>query len=350
MADSLSRAINSDHRKRVTIVLLLLTFLLLSLAFLSVFFGPASNLHNSWQSIFSSIDSPITSLILKIRLPRVLLGVIAGGGLALCGAALQILFHNPLADSALIGINSGAMLGAILGILFGKVFVPLRMLTENFPNFVLPFLAFIGALALGHLVYKISSRGRVISVAKMILAGVAANAFAGAFAGLLIISANEEQLRTITFWSMGSLNGGTWSLIFPLGIYVSLGSFLVMKEHRKLDAMALGEREAIYLGVDTEKVKRKILLLTALICGPIVSFVGLISFVGLVVPHIIRITLGPKSSVLFPCSFLLGGIFLTGADFLAKNLAPPMELPIGVLTALIGAPFFTFLLLKEFKE
>lgn len=342
-----SKNIHRKQQKKFLSTLTTLVGLLLLVAFVSTFLGPATTFTDSLAKAFSGEATLIRDLVYTIRLPRVLLGLIAGGGLAIAGASLQVLFNNPLADSGLIGISSGAMLGVIVGILFGKVLPPLNFLLENYPLLFLPVLAFAGACFLGFLVYRLSLTNGRVQVAIMLLAGVAINAFAGAFSGLMITLANDEQLRTITFWSMGSLNGATWPIVLSLGLIVAVASFLLLKCNKELDALALGEREALFLGVDTDQVKKRVLILSALICGPVTAFTGMIGFVGLVVPHILRLVLGPKSFSLLICSFLLGGVFLILSDTFAKNIIAPSELPIGIITAMVGTPFFTYLLLKQ---
>ena len=327
-----------------------LVFLILIISTLGIFIGPASMTLESVSDFIHGRSELLSRLVWDIRFPRVVLGLIAGGALAVSGCALQSLFNNPLADTGLIGISSGAMIGVIIGILFGKVFAPLTYLLEHYSESYLSILAFLGAMGLGFLVYRLSlNKGRV-QVGIMLLAGVAVNAFAGAFTGLMINMANDEQLRTITFWSLGSLNGASWKINTILGVISLLGTALIIRRAKELDALGLGEREAIYLGVDTLKVKKEVLILSALLCGPVISFVGLIGFVGLVVPHILRIFIGPKNGPLMICSYLLGGVFLILSDILAKVVIMPSELPIGVITALIGTPFFTFLLLKQKKR
>ncbi len=351
----LSQKLHLQQETRFLVTLIVLGLLLIFCTFLGTLWGPATSFFQALQSSYQVFtqgqlaqgEGIINDLIYQIRLPRVFLGLIAGAGFAVSGGALQVLFNNPLADSGLIGINSGAMLGVIFGILFAKVFGPLNTLMIDFPHLFLPFLAFLGACLLGGLVYRLSLNNGRINVAIMLLAGVAVNAFAGAFSGLMITTANDEQLRTITFWSMGSLNGADWKIVTFLGGIVIVGSIALIRLHKELDAMALGEREALYLGVNTDSVKKRVLILSALICGPIVSYVGLIGFVGLVVPHILRLFLGPKTKQLLISSFVLGSIFLILSDVFAKNVITPSELPIGIVTALVGTPFFTYLLLKQ---
>ena len=342
-----SRALYIKQQRKFFRTFCVLLVLLLMTIVLGIFLGPASGFIDSIERAFNQEPSLIKELVLNIRLPRVLLGLLAGGGLALAGAALQILFNNPLADSGLIGISSGAMLGVITGTFLLKLIPFFQSFFESYPLFFLPSLAFLGALFLGFLVYRISlSHGR-IQIAIMLLAGVAVNAFAGAYSGLLITLLNDEQLRSITFWSMGSLNGATWPIISLLSLLVLGASSYLYSFHKELDALALGEREALYLGVDTDKVKKTVLILSAVIYGPLTAFVGVIGFVGLVVPHILRLFLGPKSSSLLICSFLLGGVFLVLSDIVAKNVVAPSELPIGIITSIVGTPFFTYLLLKQ---
>ncbi len=271
----------------------------------------------------------------NIRLPRILLGVMAGSGLAIAGASLQGIFRNPLADPALIGSSSGAAVGAVAMIMLG--IAPLG-------SFSLPVAAFVGALTLTGLVYALSRHGGQTEVVTLILTGVALNAIAGATIGLMNFYATDAQLRSIVFWSLGSLGGTTWKVVYVTAPLVAIGVGLLMTQRRALNLMALGEREAYHLGVSTERVRLTVIALAALLSGVTVAAMGIVGFVGLVVPHLMRLLIGPDHRTLVPACILGGACLLVLADLIARTLLAPLELPLGIVTALIGGPYFLFLL------
>lgn len=281
----------------------------------------------------------------SIRLPRVVLSVFIGAALAISGASLQGLFRNPLVEPGLIGVSNGAALCAIIVIVFAK-HLPAQ-LSAVFGTYLLPFSAFLGSLLVTLLAYRISQRHGKTDIALLILAGVAINALTAALIGLVIYYADDTALRTFTFWSLGDLGGASWQKIgfslFVIAIPVALLTFY----YGALDALALGEAEAAHLGIHVERVKYTVIILSALAVGASVAMAGTISFVGLVVPHMIRAVVGPGHRLLLPSSILLGAALLTLADLLARTIVAPSEIPIGVITALIGAPFFIFLLLQS---
>ena len=342
-----TKALVARQKKKTYIICFALLIATVLFAMAGTLIGPATLSLADFQSLLTGETQLLTDLIWKIRFPRVILALITGGALAVSGCALQNLFNNPLADTGLIGISSGAVMGVVTGVLFGKAIPVFGSILESHPQYFLPLLAFTGAFGLGLLVYRLALQGGKVNIGIMLLAGIAANAFAGAYTGLLINLANDEQLRTITFWSLGSLNGAEPSTNIILGCFVLVGTLMLLRRSGELDVMTMGEREAVYLGVDTGKIKKEVLLITALMCGPITAYVGLIGFVGLVIPHILRMVIGPKMKPLMIASFLSGGIFLNLSDTFAKTVVAPSELPIGVITALIGTPFFTYLLLKQ---
>ncbi len=289
----------------------------------------------------ASVDATASAVFWNIRLPRVVLGIFVGGALASCGALLQGLFRNPLADPALLGISGGAMLAAALFIVFGS----------GLGGFIgqagLPGVAFAGALGATALVRRLAQRGGTTDVTVLLLAGMAIAAIAGAGTGLLSFLATDTQLRALTLWSLGSLGGATWSSVLWVGIPVSLVLFAAMRASKELDALVLGEREAHHLGVQVEKLKGRLVFLTALGVGVAVAAAGTIGFVGLVIPHLLRLLLGPGHGPLLPASALGGATLLLLADLVSRTVAAPAELPIGALTALIGGPFFLYLLLRR---
>lgn len=283
-------------------------------------------------------------VLIGIRLPRVLLGVCVGAGLSVSGALIQGLFRNPLADPGLVGVSSGAALGAAVSIVLGGMIPGLVAFASGSVTIAA---AAFGGLATTVLVYRIATRSGRTSVSTMLLAGIAVNALCGAGTGMLVLLADDNQLRDLTFWTLGSLGGATWdvlAIVAPLVILVLAAS---PRLARALNAMLLGESEANHLGVRTERVKRYVIGLAALAVGSVTAVSGLIGFVGLVVPHLVRLLLGPDHRTLLPGSALLGGGMLLATDLLARIIIQPAEVPIGIITALGGAPFFLWLLLHR---
>lgn len=290
----------------------------------------------------SPVDPLMVTAVLDIRLPRIALGSLTGAGLAMSGAALQGIFRNPLADPGLIGVSSGAALGAVLSIAGGLATLP--ALAGVSGSLLIAVSAFAGALGATLLTLRLATRDGRTSVVTLLLAGIAINAGAFAAIGYFMYAADNAELRNITMWTLGSLAGGTGTTTAVAAVVVLLGGALLVRDRRALDLMLLGEAEAFHLGVDVEGLKRRTVLVSAFMVGTVVAFAGLIGFVGLVVPHIVRLLLGPSHRVLIPASALLGAALLVFADVGARTLAAPAELPIGVLTAAVGAPFFLALL------
>ncbi len=297
--------------------------------------------------IYTSIDFAVQqeSTLIDIRLPRIVLGGLVGAALGISGAAMQGLFRNPLADPSLVGISSGAALAATMVVIIGDM-VSLS-LPPIFQLFAFPLAAFFGAIVTTLLIYRLSTIGGQTVIATLLLAGIAINALAQAFSGFLTFYATDLQLRSLTFWKLGSLGGGNWSSILAITPFIVIPILLFSRLARPLNALLLGESEAGHLGFDIEKVKKMTVILVALSVGASVAFTGLISFVGLVVPHLLRLLIGPDHRYLLPCSALLGACLLLTADFIARTIVSPAEMPIGVLTAITGAPFFLWLLLRD---
>lgn len=291
-----------------------------------------------------SFDSRQEAVVMAIRLPRVILGIVIGAALAMSGAALQGLFRNPLAAPSLIGISSGAALGATtIIVLGGTVF---EGFTNQLGYAALPLAAFLGGILVTIMVYRLSLvNGRTV-VATMLLAGIAINSLAGAATGIFVFVADDDQLRTITFWSLGSLGGATWRSVSIATPFVLFAIALLPQAARPLNAFLLGEAEANHLGVATERVKRILIALTALAVGASVAVAGIIGFVGLIVPHLVRLMTGPDHRYVLPGAALLGASLLMGADIIARTIVAPAELPIGIVTAMVGAPFFLWLLIR----
>ena len=284
-------------------------------------------------------------VIFDIRLPRAVLGFLIGGGLAVSGAVMQGLFRNPLADPGLIGVSAGSSLGAVaMIVLGGGVLAPLVHL---FGIFSLPIAAFIGGLATTILLYKVATQYGQTSIATMLLAGIALGSLALAATGILIYMADDRQLRDLTFWSMGSLAGSTWSKVAGAGPIIVLSLLPLPFMARGLNALTLGEAAAFHMGISVQRLKNIAVVSVAAAVGASVAVSGGIGFVGIVVPHILRMVIGPDHRFLLPASALLGGSLLVVADVVARILVSPAELPIGILTAGVGGPFFLWMLLRQ---
>jgi len=292
-----------------------------------------------------SADSRFEAVLWQLRAPRMLLGLLVGATLSVAGAMMQGLFRNPLADPGLIGVSSGAALGAVTVIILGATLLPTWHFLQDMR--FLPVAAFAGALAVTFFIQRLSDTGGYTAVATLLLAGVAINSLVGAVIGLSTFLATDAQLRTLSFWTLGSMGAANWATValaapFCL-IMIALAPFFA----GLLNALALGEAEAAHLGFSIERSKRLLIFLTAAGVGTCVAFTGMIGFVGLVVPHLVRLWIGPDHRWLLPASALLGGILLLVADTVARIIVAPAELPIGILTAAFGGPFFLFMLLRQ---
>ncbi len=285
------------------------------------------------------------SVLMVIRLPRVVAGVLIGSSLAVSGTAIQGLFRNPLADPGLIGISSGSALAAAGIIVLGNG--ALRGIVAIFGDLALPLAAFGGGFLTTLLIHRLATLGGRTSVPTMLLAGIAINALSGAAIGLLTFIATDDQLRDLTFWSLGSLGRANWQMIAAMLPFILASLLFMPLLARALNAFLLGESEAGHLGVNVERVKTLVVTLVALAVGAGVAVAGIIGFIGLVVPHLIRLLWGPDHRLVLPASALLGASLLVGADLLARTIAVPAEVPLGIVTALVGGPFFLWLLLRD---
>jgi len=285
------------------------------------------------------------SVLLFIRLPRVILGLAIGAGLAVSGAVLQSLFRNPLADPSLIGVSSGAALAVAIAIVLGET-AAISYLSFNKPYF-LPFAAFFGGITATIFIYRIGKSREGSNISTMLLAGIAVNAFAVAGIGLMSFIATDAQLRNITFWNLGSIGGATWTSLAVSAPLILISVFFLIRLARVLNVVLLGESEARHLGVNVERLKWTAICLVALAVGASVAVSGAIGFVGLIVPHLLRLVIGADHRYLLINSALLGANLLLIADIFARNALSPAEIPIGIVTALVGAPFFIWLLLKK---
>jgi len=285
--------------------------------------------------------SNLETIILEIRLPRTILVGLVGAALAIAGATYQGLFRNPLADPYLIGVAQGAALGAVVGFLF-----PITWFGIGFGT--VPLLAFVGALLSVAVVYNLARIGGTLPVTTLILAGVALGALLAAIVSYLIITSGE-QIHGIMFWLMGSFALSQWSEVAFVLPYMVVGVAILLIYARSLNVMQLDEVQAQQLGINVERVKIILLVAATLITAAAVSFVGIIGFVGIIIPHAVRLIWGPDYRFLLPLSILVGAIFLTLADIVARTVMAPTEIPIGVITAFCGAPFFLYLLRRRAK-
>ncbi|MCQ2501573.1 MAG: iron chelate uptake ABC transporter family permease subunit [Lachnospiraceae bacterium] len=285
----------------------------------------------------SDLSTGDVTIIWDIRLPRIILGFIAGSSLAVCGAGYQGIFKNPMADPFILGVSSGAALGAAIGIVlhFSSSFLGFSGTT---------LLAFAGSFAAIGLVYSISRVGGKVPVSTLLLSGVAVNSTLSSVMSLIMML-NRNSMDQIMFWTMGSLNGKGWQQIITVLPWVIIGIVVLFASSRELDIMLTGEETATQLGINVEMVKRKVLIASSLITAAVISVTGIIGFVGLVVPHVVRLLTGPKHKILLPTSLVFGGAFLVICDTVARS-ATVSEIPVGVVTAVCGGPFFLYLLRK----
>ncbi len=287
----------------------------------------------------------INLVIHEIRFPRTILCMLVGAILAICGTVMQGLFRNPLAEPGIIGVSAGASLGAALAI------VLFADLSEQYPQFMnlaaVPIFAFLGGALTTVLVYKLGTSKMGTSVTIMLLAGVAISALSGAGIGYMNFKADDQMLRDLSLWSMGSLAGANWTSITLCAVTLAILMVIFVRKAMSLNALLLGEAEANHLGIPVQRLKRQLILLTAVGVGITVSVSGMIGFIGLVIPHLGRMLSGPDHRTLLPISALMGALLLTCADMFSRVAVAPAELPVGIVTALIGAPFFIYLLFKQ---
>ncbi|MCQ9328106.1 FecCD family ABC transporter permease [Pelistega suis] len=297
--------------------------------------------HIPWSDIprlligeVSAQEQVFKKVLIDIRLPRVILSLVAGAILAIAGVIMQALFRNPLAEPGLMGVSAGASLGAVVAIvLFGA---GLSLIAP------LAFLGSLGATMIAYLVGK-----RFGGSAGLLLAGVAINAISVSIIGILTYMANDAQLRDLTFWSMGSLATGSWAILSFLIPWALFWLISLLLQWRALNALLLGDREVNHLGFSLKALRRRLIMSVALLVGPLVAITGGIGFIGLIVPHIMRLLLGANHKYLIPASILGGALLLSLSDTVARTLVAPAELPVGLLTSLLGGPFFLYLLLRE---
>lgn len=315
------------------------------LILVSLGFGPAGwdwRLAIAWMApdYFSEFNQLQLNVVTQIRMPRMCLAVLVGTVLAQTGAATQALCRNPLADPSIIGVSAGAAVMAVGLIAFGPA---LNIAVD----FWLPFAAFAGALLATFLVYRIAKREGEIQITTLLLVGVAINALSFALIGLFSFFADDSSLRLINYWTMGSLAGASWSALSQAVALLAISVAGLLYYREKMSLLLLGESEARYLGVDIQSLKSRVVILIALGVGAAVALTGLVGFVGLVVPHISRLILGPNLRHMMPLCMLIGTLVLLISDWLARIVVGPAELPIGIITAILGAPVFIYLLINQ---
>ncbi len=341
-------AASGDRSRPAQLLLLALLVLLLLTSAVSLAVGAADvsplNVLGAWLS-GEEISIRERVILFDIRLPRMLTGLVIGAALAVSGAVLQGLFRNPLADPGLVGISAGAGLGAVSAIVLGSALPATIAAAAGF--YLVPIAAFLGGWVTVLCLYRIATRAGQTSVATMLLAGIALAALASAGTGVLVTLADDAQLRDLTFWGLGSLAGASWVKLLSAAPIMLAGLACAPLLTRALNALALGEAAAMHLGISVQRIKALAILSVAASVGAAVAISGGIGFVGIVVPHLLRLAIGPDHRFLLPASALLGATLLLAADIAARTIVAPAELPIGIITALVGGPVFLWILLRK---
>ena len=291
-----------------------------------------------WSEGDNSPTDVTRTILLQIRLPRVVLGFFVGCSLAVVGVVLQALLRNPLADPYVLGVSSGAALGTAVGVLCGA---GATFLAEA----ALPACGFAGGILALLIIYRMATGSERLPIHSLLLTGVILNAIFSALIMFITSILDPNRSYGMMAWLMGTLTSPTYSGLVGVMVYLSISLLLLFRQMRVLNLLALGEEAARSLGIDTERVKRRIFVLTALVTGAVVSVSGMIGFIGMVVPHAVRLMIGADHRLLLPASALVGGTFLIGADTIARTLIAPTEIPVGIITALAGGPCFVYLLL-----
>lgn len=325
----------------------LLLLFIVAAAFIGVYDFDAPSLWTVFKKGIGGHVYPESSdyyVLFKVRLPRIIMAVLVGSALAVSGTVLQGMFQNPLATPSLIGVTSGASLFAALAIVLGS---SISLVLPDILHFsLISIMAFIGAILTMTFVYRIATSQGKTNVVVMLLAGVAISALAGAVTGFLTYLTDDEELRDLTFWTLGSLGGATWLKNGLLMVVILFSYILLIPKGKALNAMMLGEKDAGHLGISVEKIKKQIIILTALMVGTCVAFSGAIGFVGLIVPYILRLIFKSNYHLILPLSAIIGSILLLAADTVSRTIVAPSEMPIGVITAFLGAPVFIAILIR----
>ncbi|MFT8809381.1 FecCD family ABC transporter permease [Gluconobacter sp.] len=330
----------SPHRPALIFLVMLVPMVLLAVIVALNVGATGVHLSALWHG---TTDPDVLSdrvVLLRIRGPRVVMAGLTGGALAVAGGIMQGLFRNPLADPGLIGVSSGAALATACMIVLGGAW----FMSGTWGAWAIPAAGMCGSFVAAYLLYLFATRGGVTSVSTILLAGVALGAFSGALTGILIFRANDTALRDLTFWTMGSFAGATWSRIGLLCPFLGLAACLTARLATPLNALLLGESDARLMGYPVERIKRLAMVAVACAVGPAVSFVGAIGFVGVIVPHLVRLVTGPDHRLVLPGSALLGAVLMIVADTLARVMAMPADVPVGIVTAVLGTPVFVWLL------
>jgi len=297
----------------------------------------ALGIQNEW----APSDSIVESTLWVVRFPRIAMALVVGAALAVAGAVMQAIFGNPLAEPGVVGVSSGAALGAAIAIVVG-----ISALGDG----AIALFAFVGGLLATLLVYFVSRANGRTEVVTLLLTGIAVNAFAGAGLAFLLFIADSGSREQIVFWQLGSLNGSRWSEVLIVALVTAVGLTAAIVLARPFDLLALGERNARHLGVNVERLRIVSIVIVALLTGVAVAFVGIIAFVGLVVPHAMRMAIGPAHRPLIVASAIGGGVLLVLSDLLARSVVAGGDLPIGLLTSLVGGPFFFYLLFRQRRQ
>ncbi|WP_315502947.1 iron ABC transporter permease [Actinomyces radicidentis] len=345
----MSRAGSAARRLRPAVVVPVLAVVLLAAVVVSIGTGPIALSPRTVLGVVAhevlglgQPGQPLdTTVVMSLRMPRVLFGALSGAALAVAGAALQSLFRNPLADPGVIGVSGGASAGAVAAI------VLLPPLATAAVAWAVPAAAFVGGLLATALIYALARPSDDSGTARLLLVGIAVGSAFAAVTGLLTFAADDDELQSVVFWQMGSLGDVTWLKLAVGAPVIVAGAVALQVVSRRLDLMTLGDREARHLGVDVRATRRLIVVVTSVLIGASVAFAGTIGFIGLVVPHTARMMVGPAHRGLLPVSALTGALLLVVADTLARSVAPPAEVPIGLFTAMMGAPFFLALVLRS---
>lgn len=328
------------------LVLIVAALISLSLGATGITLGALGRVLQAYMLGSSDNEAIMEQLVLlDIRLPRTLLGAFVGAALAVSGAMMQGLFRNPLADPGIIGVSSGAALAAVATIALGNSLA--LPLIQSFGTYALPIAAFAGGFITTGLLVLIAGRHGQLMVGTLLLTGIAIGALSGALTGLIAYASDDRELRDLTLWSLGSLSGASWPKVIAILPFMAVIALVLPRVIRALNGFLLGEAEAFHLGIDVERAKWLIIFATALSVGAAVAVAGIVGFVGIVVPHFVRLIAGPDHRFVLPCSALLGASLLLIADVIARMAVRPAELPLGVVMAAIGAPVFLHLVLRR---
>ncbi|MEM7747174.1 MAG: iron ABC transporter permease [Pseudomonadota bacterium] len=323
--------------------------MLLLIAIASLAIGPTGISLDDVGVLFDGADDPSSQqarlVLFDLRLPRTIVGVFVGASLAVAGAMLQGLFRNPLADPSIIGVSGGAALAAVTTIALSDG--PLRFWAATLGVYALPVSAFLGGIVTTGLLILVAGRGGQMMMGTLLLAGIAFAALAMAGTGLVAFVSDDDELRDLTLWQLGSLSGSSWDKVLGIAPFAAVLLFALPTTVRALNGLLLGEAEAFHLGINVERMKLLIVTLAAAAVGSAVAVAGIISFIGIVVPHLVRLLVGPDHRILLPASALIGASLMVLADIVARMIVQPAELPIGIVMAIIGAPVFLHIVLRR---